>query len=187
MRVICFFVILLSSVLSVSAPALAQTVAMAEEEVIQIAPDKPEILKIQQEASSVIVGNPAYASVTMDNPTTLLIIPRAEGTTSLTVLNKKGEIIMERRLNIGGPQDKYVRIRRACTPDMTGCISSSTYYCPDGCTEVSLSTPVSGPAGGGAGTSIAADGTPVVLPMDTPPALPAGIQPISAADLEKPQ
>lgn len=164
MRLICLLALAL---LSFAAPAFAQT-----EGTINVAPDKPEILRLDQEAASVIVGSPKYASVTLDSPTTLLIMPRAQGATSLTVLNKEGEIIMERRLIVGGPQDKYVRIRRACTAEMAGCMPSQLYYCPDGCSEVSLGeAPVKGP-----------DPQPIIVPMTTPPAIP----PIDAADLEDP-
>lgn len=146
--------------------------AHAQETALNVAPDKPEILRLDQEAASVIVGSPKYASVTLDSPTTLLIMPRAQGSTSLTVLNKSGEIIMERRLIVGGPQDNYVRIRRACTASMAGCVPSQLYYCPDGCSEVSLGDDASRPIGE---TASAAP-----IPLTTPPPIP----PIDAAELE---
>ena len=159
----------------------AATLAYAQSEtasvtgdVISVSPDKPEILRLKEDAASVIVGSPKYASVVLDNPSTLLIVPRAAGSTSLTVLNKKGEIIMERRLIIGATGDKYVRIRRACTPSMGGCEPTSTYYCPDGCHEIGMegdAKPISQPA------------PETVIPMNSPPDIP----PIDESQLQSDQ
>lgn len=143
----------------------------AADGVISVAPDKPQILRLDQDAASVIVGSPKYASVVLDNPSTLLIVPRAAGSTSLTVLNKRGDIIMERRLIIGAAGDKYVRIRRACTGAMPGCQPSSLYYCPDGCHEVGME---------GDEKPIPQPGPETVIPMNTPPEIP----PIDPAQLE---
>ncbi len=167
MRVIC---ILLLAIL-VGAATVSQAQTSTTSDVISISPDKPQVVHLDQNAASVIVGSPKYASVVLDNPSTLLIVPRAPGSTSLTVLNKKGEIIMERRLIIGATGDKYVRIRRACTPSMGGCEPSSTYYCPDGCHEVGMegdAKPIPQPA------------PETVIPMSSPPEIP----PIDAAQLQ---
>lgn len=161
MRVI--WILLLAVFVGAAGVSLAQTDAPASD-VISVSPDKPEILRLKEDAASVIVGSPKYASVVLDNPSTLLIVPRAPGSTSLTVLNKKGEIIMERRLIIGAAGDKYVRIRRACTPSMGGCEPTSTYYCPDGCHEVGMEgdpKPIPQPA------------PETVIPMNSPPEIPA--------------
>lgn len=174
MRLICFLTVFGLLALTFYAPAQAQsaTTITGGSATLNVAPDKPEILRLDEEASSVIVGSPKYASVTLDSPTTLLIMPRAQGSTSLTVLNKRGEIIMERRLIVGGPQDDYVRIRRACTPSMQGCVPSQLYYCPDGCSDVSLGDEGSRPIGRQAAAT--------VIPMTTPPPIP----PIDASELE---
>ena len=170
MRLICFLAVL--GLLAMPAYAAETATITGGSSTLNVAPDKPEILRLDQEASSVIVGSPKYASVTLDSPTTLLIMPRAQGSTSLTVLNKRGDIIMERRLIVGGPQDNYVRIRRACTPSMQGCVPSQVYYCPDGCSEVSLGDEGSQPIGQQASAT--------VIPMTTPPPIP----PIDASELQ---
>lgn len=131
MRLICF----LFTIVFLSFGSFAQA-----REAINVSPDKPEIVNLNVEAASIIVGSPRFASVTLDTPETLLIIPRAVGATSLTVLNNRGEIVLERQIVVGAPKDQYVRIRRACPADLSGCVASQTYYCDNGCSDVSLDT-----------------------------------------------
>lgn len=107
---------------------------------IRLTPDKTKILHLDQDAASVVVANPAHASVLMDSPRLLVIMPREPGTTSFTVLDAAGAAIMERSVIVTATEPKYVRVRRMCDGQQ-GCEASSYFYCPDGCYEV---TPVPG-------------------------------------------
>ncbi len=154
MQVICFLALFL--MISFGGNAQAS-------DAIAVSPDKPEIVKLDADAASIIIGSPKYASVTLDNPRTMLIIPRAEGATSLTVLNADGDIILEKSIIVGGPKDKYVRIRRACPANLSGCVSSQTFYCPDGCSDISLDTP----------SNSRNNNNQDVIPLSSPPSISA--------------
>lgn len=161
MQVICLLALFLMILFGGNAQA---------RDIIAVSPDKPEIVKLDVDAASIIVGSPKYASVTLDNPRTMLVIPRAEGATSLTVLNSDGEIVMEKSIIVGGPKEKYVRIRRACPENLGGCMSSQTFYCPDGCSDISLDTP----------EKSANNSNQDIIPLNTPPPIP----PIDTSELE---
>ncbi|HCS23091.1 MAG TPA: pilus assembly protein N-terminal domain-containing protein [Alphaproteobacteria bacterium] len=105
---------------------------------IRLTPDRTKILRLRENAASVIVANPAHATVSLDSPRLLILMPREPGTTSFTVLNAAGKVLLERNIIVSGAQPQYVRVRRVCGND-NACQSSSYHYCPDGCFEV---TPV---------------------------------------------
>lgn len=108
--------------------------------ILRLTPDKTEMVTLDREAQSIVIGNPANASVMMENPKLLLIVPRSPGATHMSVLDKEGEIIMQRHIVVAAPREKYVRIRRSCanaTGRNAGCQPVSVYYCPDMCHEVS--------------------------------------------------
>jgi len=105
---------------------------------IRLTPDRTKILRLRENAASVIVANPAHAAVTLDSPRLLILMPREPGTTSFTVLNAAGKVLLERNIIVSGAQPQYVRVRRVCGGD-NACQTSNYYYCPDGCFEV---TPV---------------------------------------------
>lgn len=104
--------------------------------ILRLTPDKSEMVKLDQEAASVIVGNPNHISVLLDTPETLVVVPRAEGASHFTVLGKDGSVIMQRHVIVGATKNQYVRIRRSCGADDRGCQPTSVYFCPDMCHEV---------------------------------------------------
>jgi len=121
-----------------TAPALTSL----DPDAIRLTPDRTKIVRLKQDAASVIVTNPQHAVVMLDSPRLLIFMPREPGTTSFTVLDRDGKVLMERNIIVSGAQAKYVRIRRVCA-DTNNCVASAYYYCPDGCYEV---TPVDGTA-----------------------------------------
>lgn len=116
----------------------AQPAPQGDKYAIRLTPDRTKILRLRENAASVIVANPAHASVILDTPQLLILMPREPGTTSFTVLDKEGKVLMERNIIVSAAQPQYVRIRRVCG-DSNNCAPSNYYYCPDGCFEV---TPV---------------------------------------------
>lgn len=117
-----------------------------DDDIIRITPDKTKIVRLNQDAASVIVTNPAHASVLLDSPRLLVVMPRVPGSTSFTVLNSKGQVILERTVIVSGlAKQKYVRIRKMCDNGGTGgCVPTSYFYCPDGCYEVLTVPPDNG-------------------------------------------
>lgn len=122
----------------VGKPAAAKAAVSGDPQAIRLTPDRTKILRLRESAASVIVANPAHATVTLDSPRLLILMPREPGTTSFTVLNAAGKVLLARNIIVGPVNPQYVRIRRVCG-DARDCQASNYYYCPDGCFEV---TPV---------------------------------------------
>ena len=107
---------------------------------IRLTPDRTKILRLRESAASVIVANPNHAAVTLDSPRLLILMPREPGTTSFTVLDAHGKVLLERNIIVtASAQPQYVRVRRVCGSNAQDCQPANYYYCPDGCFEV---TPV---------------------------------------------
>ncbi len=104
--------------------------------IMRMTQDKSELVKLEQEAASVVVGNPNHISVLLDTPDTLVVIPRTAGASHFTVIGKDGNILMQRHVIVGAQKEKYVRIRRSCNAASGNCRQMSTYFCPDSCHEV---------------------------------------------------
>jgi len=115
-----------------SSPNIGQG-TMLKDGPLKLTSNKNAIIKLSQDAASVIVNNPVHASVMLDSPRLLIIIPHAPGTTSFTVLNTLGNVIMQKNIIVSNVQPKYIRIRRICAASSTGCQANSYFYCPDGC------------------------------------------------------
>lgn len=116
---------------------------------LRVTPDKSELVRLDQEAGTIIVGNPLHISIFADSSQRLVLVPRAPGATFFTVLNKDGEVIMQRHVIVAAPEkEKYVRIRRSCATAGDDCQQTQVYYCPDMCHEILLnaSSEASAPA-----------------------------------------
>lgn len=118
--------------------AAASKAALGDTGAIRLSPDRTKVLRLRENAASVVVANPAHASVILDSPKLLILMPREPGTTSFTVMNAEGKVLLERNIIVTGTQPQYVRVRRVCG-NARDCAPSNYYYCPDGCFEV---TPV---------------------------------------------
>lgn len=104
--------------------------------VINLTPDKSELIRLEESASSVIIGNPAHASVLMDNPKLLVVVPRQPGATHFSVLNDEGKVIVQRNVIVASPQSNYVRVRRSCGAETDECQEFQSYFCPGLCHEI---------------------------------------------------
>lgn len=127
-----------SSPAATSSGSTAENAAAAmEADIIRVAPGKSEIVRLDRDAASIIVGSPSHARVLLDSPRTLIIVPGMPGATSFQVLDADGAVVLEKYVIVAAPQQRYMRIRRLCGDGNTGnCAESATYYCPDGCYEV---------------------------------------------------
>ena len=148
----------------INAPSSAHAPAQEENTDLRLTSNKNQLIRLDQDAASIIVNNPDHVSVMLDSPRLLIVMPRLPGTTSFTVLNSGGEIVLQKNVIVTNVQPKYVRVRRVCAKGDTSCVPAAYYYCPDGCYEV---TPVA-PDGGGASVppppALAnSGGSPVIL------------------------
>lgn len=113
---------------------------------MRLTPDKSEIINLDTDVKSLIVGNPLHLNVFMDTTRRLVLVPRSPGATQFTVLAEDGHVIMQRHVIVAGPMEKYVRIRRACNAAAAGgqntgtCENTSVFYCPDMCHPVNIIT-----------------------------------------------
>ncbi|MFH1157585.1 MAG: pilus assembly protein N-terminal domain-containing protein [Pseudomonadota bacterium] len=157
-----------------------------EDGALRLTPDKNELVRLDQDAASVIVNNPAHAEVLLDSPRLLIVMPRQPGTTSFTVLNALGETILQKNIIVTSVQSKYVRIRRICSGSDGSCVPAAYYYCPDGCYEVTPVVQAGGgpppPPSGGGGPRITAGSAPDTAEGSSESAAPDAPQDMNPVD-----
>ncbi|GJL85058.1 MAG: hypothetical protein DHS20C02_08330 [Micavibrio sp.] len=106
---------------------------------VRLTPDKSEIIRLERESRTIIVGNPEHLSVLADTSKTLILVPRVPGATHFTVLDGHGEVIMQRHVIVASPKERYIRIRRSCAKsEDKNCKETSVFFCPDMCHKVNV-------------------------------------------------
>lgn len=103
---------------------------------LKLTPDKSELVRLDREAGSVIIGNPNHLSIVADSAKLLVLVAKAPGATHFTVLDKRGNLLMQRHVIVASPQEKYIRVRRSCAGAEGACQATSVFYCPDMCHEI---------------------------------------------------
>jgi hypothetical protein len=68
------------------------------------------IVKLSQPATSVIVGDPTVADVTLDDPTTLVVFGKAPGETNLIVLSKSQEMLLDWPVLVNPINERHVTV-----------------------------------------------------------------------------
>ncbi len=102
--------------------------------VIKLTLEKSELIHIEEEVGSIIVGSPVHINVLADSSHTLVVVPRKPGASHFTVLDKHGKLLMQRHVIVAAPTEDYLRVKRTCTED--DCEDTSVYYCPDMCHRI---------------------------------------------------
>ncbi len=87
-------------VAAIVATVLTTSAAMAQAEPVTVKPNMARILRISAPASTVIIGNPGIADVTIQDPQTLVLTGKSFGQTNLIVLDGKGEPIADTMIEV---------------------------------------------------------------------------------------
>lgn len=105
--------------IAVTKPAVA-----APNEPIIVPLDQAKLLQLPDRASTVVVGNPLIADLTIQSGGLAVVTGKGYGATNFIVLDKTGAVLTEKIVEVQGPSDDTVVVYRgvthqtySCTPD----------------------------------------------------------------------
>lgn len=82
------------------------------------------LIKLDDQISDALIGNPAIADITIQNNSTFIITGKSYGRTNIILLNKDGETIFNKSILVDDDNKNVVRIQRGgarlsytCTPN----------------------------------------------------------------------
>lgn len=101
-------------------------------EPIRVSPAGPTIINLDEDAASVIVGNPVHATVVLDNPRTVMVNAGVSGMTNLIILGRDGKVILNRPVISGGATGEMIHVQNACINGGDGCVADKMFYCAEG-------------------------------------------------------
>ena len=71
------------------------------------------VVKLAKPATSVVVGDPTVADVTLDDPTTVIVFGKSPGETNLIVLSASQELLLDWPLVVNPVNDRHVTVLNA--------------------------------------------------------------------------
>ena len=120
--------------------------------------DQAKLVKLPAKVSTIVVGNPLIADVTLQSGGIVVVTGKGYGATNFIALDRAGEILVDRQIQVEGPSDRLVTVYRGIERESYSCVplcqrrvtlgDSDTYFNNTMNQAGSLSASASG--GGGA-------------------------------------
>ena len=99
----------------------AQAAEKETKDAVIVTVDRAKIFRVARPASTVIIGNPAIADATVEDERTLVLTGRSFGVTNIIILDKKGDLIVDKTLVVRGHETNTVRIYRRASRETYAC------------------------------------------------------------------
>lgn len=116
--------------IALALPAAAQTVSRIDpspddRSVMQVRLDEARVFRLGSPAQAIIVGNPSIADAVVHDSSTLIVTGRGFGTTNIIAIDRRGQLIFDRQVQVAQPRSAIVTVQRAD--------SLETYVCAPEC------------------------------------------------------
>ena len=94
------------------------------EQPISVRLDQATILKLPDRAATVVIGNPLIADLSIQSGGIAVVTGKAYGATNVVIMDKSSAVLLEKTIEVKGPDDPTVVVYRgvtrqtySCTPD----------------------------------------------------------------------
>ncbi len=124
----CMGKILFGSFAIVAAFIMTASTANSSDKQVTVTVDRAKVFRIEEEAATVIVGNPFIADVAMHDRFTVVITGKSYGSTNLVILDDNGEPIIDEIIVVRSAKDNVVSVTRNA--------ARQTYSCQPVCEPV---------------------------------------------------
>jgi Flp pilus assembly secretin CpaC len=101
-------------------PAVA--VAEPTADTIAVNVDQARLVKIPSRVSTIVVGNPLIADVTLQAGGIIVVTGKGYGATNFVAMDRSGEVLVDRVIQVEGPTDQLVTIYRGVERESYSCL-----------------------------------------------------------------
>jgi Pilus formation protein N terminal region len=148
--------------LAAAAVLVSPAIGLAEPTVDTIAVnvDQAKLVRLPGKVATIVVGNPLIADVTLQPGGMIVVTGKGYGATNFIALDRGGEILVDRQIQVEGPSDRLVTVYRGIERESYSCMplcqrrvtlgDSESYFNATIGQAGSLSSNASGNAGGAA-------------------------------------
>ncbi len=84
--------------------------------------DQAKLVKLPTRVSTIVVGNPLIADVTLQNGNIVVVTGKGYGATNFIAMDRSGEILVDRLIQVEGPTDQLVTVYRGVDRETYSCM-----------------------------------------------------------------
>ena len=89
---------------------------------ISVYVDQAKLLKLPAKVATIIVGNPLIADVTLQSGGIVVVTGKGYGATNFIAMDRNGEVLVDRQIQVEGPTDQLVTIYRGDERETYSCM-----------------------------------------------------------------
>jgi hypothetical protein len=98
-------------------------IAASDTDSVAVVVDQARVIKLPERVSTIVVGNPLIADVTLQPGGMVVVTGKGYGSTNMIAMDRTGAVLADRSIQVEGPTDKLVTVFRgvdresySCTP-----------------------------------------------------------------------
>ena len=106
------------------AAVLLPTNAFAEPspDAIAVNVDQAKLVKLPARVSTIVVGNPLIADVSLQNGGIVVVTGKGYGATNFIAMDRSGEVLVDRVIQVEGPSDRLITVYRGAERESYSCM-----------------------------------------------------------------
>src|ERR1700755_2241166 len=103
------------------APAMVLVDPAPESTSIAVNVDQAKLVRLPPKVATIVVGNPLIADVTLQPGGLIVVTGKGYGATNFIALDRGGEILVDRQIQVEGPSDRLVTVYRGVERESYSC------------------------------------------------------------------
>ena len=113
-----------SLLLLAAAMLLCRLAAVAEPiaDAIAVNVDQAKLVRLPARVATIVVGNPLIADVTLQPGGMIVVTGKGYGATNFIAMDRSGEILVDRLIQVEGPTDQLVTVYRGIERESYSCM-----------------------------------------------------------------
>ena len=84
--------------------------------------DQAKLVKLPGKVATIVVGNPLIADVTLQPGGMIVVTGKGYGATNFIALDRLGEVLVDRQIQVEGPSDRLVTVYRGIERESYSCM-----------------------------------------------------------------
>ncbi|WP_441238585.1 pilus assembly protein N-terminal domain-containing protein [Bradyrhizobium sp. 930_D9_N1_4] len=108
-----------AAVLALPAAGLAEPTVV---DTIAVNVDQAKLVRLPNKVATIVVGNPLIADVTLQPGGMIIVTGKGYGATNFIALDRGGEILVDRQIQVEGPSDRLVTVYRGIERESYSCM-----------------------------------------------------------------
>ena len=97
-------------------------VAAPDPDRIAVYVDQAKLVKLPAKVSTIVVGNPLIADVTLQSGGIVVVTGKGYGATNFIAMDRNGEVLVDRQIQVEGPTDQLVTVYRGVERESYSCM-----------------------------------------------------------------